>query len=297
MSKLFLTVALDPYEHAIDLLSGRSSAEGIDVNWLRIAGDSIAMRFAEGREFDVAELSLADYVARVSRGDRSILALPVFLNRQFMPGALWVRDDGPVKSLEDLRNGLVRCACDDDTVAVYARHWLNATIPSANVEWMSAGTEQLRAKLAAGEIEAAFSLSRLDAGKNAQVHRLVEEIGEAEAAYYRATKVFPILRVLCLLRDAAERHPWLPASLFEGFDRAKRNSLGRIIGAGMSRYPLPWLNAYVTRARTLYGEDFWPYGIEINRPTVEAFLTIAKAQGICAPSLTVQNLFWTPPSP
>lgn len=295
MSKLPVTVALEPYEHAIDLLSGRSSAEGIDVNWLRIAGGSVAARFA-AREFDVAELSLANYAARVSRGDRAILALPVFLSRQFMPGLLWVRDGGPIKTLDDLRGGLIRCACDDAAVSVYAHHWLEHAVPGAKVvEWLSTDTPQLRAKLQAGEIEAGFSLSRLSSAKDAKVRRLIEDIGEAEAAYYRATKVFPILRVLCLHREAAERDRWLPASLFEGFDRAKKNSLGRIIGAGMSRYPLPWLNAYVTRARSLYGEDFWPYGIAENRATLDVFLQGAKASGLCGASFAIEDLFWTPP--
>lgn len=105
---------------------------------------------------------------------------------------------------------------------------------------------------------------------------------------------FSILRVLCLHRDVADRHRWLATSLFDAFDRAKRNSLGRLIGAGMSRYPLPWLNAYVTRTRAVFGDDFWPYGLEANRTTLETFLQTAKAQGICRSSLAVEDLFWTP---
>ena len=36
MSKVSLTVALSPYEHALDLLEGRIAAEGVDLNWLRV---------------------------------------------------------------------------------------------------------------------------------------------------------------------------------------------------------------------------------------------------------------------
>jgi 4,5-dihydroxyphthalate decarboxylase len=39
------------------------------------------------------------------------------------------------------------------------------------------------------------------------------------------------------------------------------------------------------------GGDFWPYGIEPNRPTLEAFLQYAFEQGICARQLKVEELF------
>lgn len=292
MTKLSLTIALNAYEHALDLLTDRVRAEGVDINWLRIPTASLGGRFGDKREFDVAEMDLADYVARLSRGDRSILALPIFLDRQFMPGAIWVRAGGAIRKIEDLRNDRIRCAVDDETVALYMRQWLSATIGlDTKIHWLSMDTAALQAALSAGEIDAGFSLDRLSAGHGADLQRLVGDIAEVEHGIYRATKIFPILRVVCLHRDLAARHPWLAASLFEGFDRAKRASLGRLIGAGMSRYPLPWLNAYVTRARAVFGEDFWPYGIAANRPTLEAFLAAAKAQDMCGPALTVEGLF------
>ena len=288
MTKLSLSVALNAYEHAIDLLTDRVRAEGVDVNWLRISTATLGARFTERHEFDVAELDLADYVARLSRGDRSILALPVFLDRQLMPGAVWIRAGGPLRDLNDLSKDGLRCATDDGTVALYMRQWLGA---SAASPWTTMTTSELQAKLGAGEIDAGFSLNRLKGEKGIVLQRLIGDIAAAEQAAYQATKVFPILRVVCVHRDLATKHPWLAASLFDGFDQAKRASLGRLIGAGMSRYPLPWLNAEVTRIRAVYGEDFWPYGIAANRPTLDAFLATAKAQGVCGSSLTVEGLF------
>ena len=292
MTKLSLSVALNAYEHAIDLLTDRVRAEGVDVNWLRISTATLGAGFAQRREFDVAELDLADYVARLSRGDRSILALPVFLDRQFMAGAVWTRAGGPLQGLDDLRKDGLRCATDDATVAIYMRQWLGATIGlAAPSPWPSMTTVELQAKLAAGDIDVGFSLNRLTAEKGIVPQRLIGDIAAAEQTSFQATKVFPILRLVCIHRDLAAKHPWLAASLFDGFDQAKRASLGRLIGAGMSRYPLPWLNAEVTRIRAVYGEDFWPYGIAANRPTLQAFLSTAKAQGVCGPSLTVEDLF------
>ena len=292
MSKLPLSVALSPYEHALDLLEGRIAAEGVDINWLRVAPALPGERFADRREFDVAEMALSDYVARLSRGERNVVAIPIFLSRQFMQGAVWVRAGGPMRAVEDLRGGRISYAADDETVAVYARQWLQAAVGlDAAMDWPLVSTSSLHAKLAAGEIDVGFSLNRPPPDKSAAIHRLFSDVSQAEHTYYEGTKIFPVLRVLCIQRDLIERHRWLAASLFDGFDRAKRNSLGRIIGAGMSRYPLPWLNAYVTQARAVFGEDFWPYGVQANQPTLQAFLQGAQKMGIIRSVPAVEDLF------
>ena len=39
------------------------------------------------------------------------------------------------------------------------------------------------------------------------------------------------------------------------------------------------------------GEDFWPYGIEPNRKTLEAFCQFTHEQGVCARLLSVEEMF------
>jgi 4,5-dihydroxyphthalate decarboxylase len=39
------------------------------------------------------------------------------------------------------------------------------------------------------------------------------------------------------------------------------------------------------------GQDFWPYGVEPNRPTLETFLRYALEQGVCAAPLRAEDLF------
>jgi 4,5-dihydroxyphthalate decarboxylase len=39
------------------------------------------------------------------------------------------------------------------------------------------------------------------------------------------------------------------------------------------------------------GEDFWPYGIEPNRATLEAFVQYAYEQGVCSRQLTIEEMF------
>jgi 4,5-dihydroxyphthalate decarboxylase len=45
------------------------------------------------------------------------------------------------------------------------------------------------------------------------------------------------------------------------------------------------------RTRALMGEDSWPYGVEENRPTIEALLDHHHRQGLSARRLAVEEVF------
>jgi 4,5-dihydroxyphthalate decarboxylase len=44
-------------------------------------------------------------------------------------------------------------------------------------------------------------------------------------------------------------------------------------------------------AAPLFGNEYWPYGIEPNRATLTAFLSYAHEQGVCHRLLTPEELF------
>jgi 4,5-dihydroxyphthalate decarboxylase len=59
----------------------------------------------------------------------------------------------------------------------------------------------------------------------------------------------------------------------------------------ISRYPVPSISTLVGRAAETYGNDFWPYGLEANRRTLEAFLAFAHEQGVASRLLEPEELF------
>lgn len=286
MSKLALSIALDPYEHALDLLTGRVVAEGVDLNWLRVLASDLGRRFVDRAEFDIADMPLAEYVTRLSQGDRSMAAIPVFTSRQFVQEAVWVGKGSAVKKIEDVIGA--RCATDDETASVYLRVWLQTALgrDPGTMTCPVMDTPSLHRKLAAGELDVAISFA-----KPPGAEPLGTDVIEAERAYYQVTKIFPIMRVVCIQSDLLDRHRWLSTSLLHAFEEAKQNSLNRLIFAGMSRYPMPWINAYVMRTRTVFGDNFWPYGIGANRTTLDAFLSVAHASEFIKEKLEMQDLF------
>ena len=56
-------------------------------------------------------------------------------------------------------------------------------------------------------------------------------------------------------------------------------------------FPIPWVSEYAARGLELMGDDYFPYGVEKNRKTLEAFLRWAFEQGVCKRLLSVEELF------
>ncbi|MGE0651488.1 MAG: hypothetical protein AB7P12_07045, partial [Alphaproteobacteria bacterium] len=101
MARLRISLALPGYEHALDLLSGRITAEGLDINWIRSPLEEIARRFTDG-EFDVADMPLADVVTHHATGRNGIIALPEITTPLIVQGAPWVTTDSTLRDTQSI---------------------------------------------------------------------------------------------------------------------------------------------------------------------------------------------------
>ena len=79
--------------------------------------------------------------------------------------------------------------------------------------------------------------------------------------------------------------------LLKAFEEAKNRSLVRAGDLTASYFPVPLLSYAVQDARAVAGADFWPYGIEANRVTLEAFLRYAHEQGVSQRKVEIEELF------
>ena len=92
-------------------------------------------------------------------------------------------------------------------------------------------------------------------------------------------------------RTTLDRYPWAAGNLMNTFEEAKRRSLERARFSGAAYYPVPWHWQQAERATETFGEDFWPYGIEPNRTTLQAFVDYAHEQGVCHRKVEIAELF------
>ncbi|MGC2447131.1 MAG: hypothetical protein WA477_05760 [Candidatus Sulfotelmatobacter sp.] len=111
-----------------------------------------------------------------------------------------------------------------------------------------------------------------------------------EERYVRETGIFPIMHTVALRKELVDENPWIAMNLLEAFEESKRRSIERALFVG-SCFPIPWGYELARRAQQIFGEDYWPYGIEANRTTLNAFLQYAFEQGVCHRRLQPEELF------
>ena len=126
--------------------------------------------------------------------------------------------------------------------------------------------------------------------RNKRIQRLFPEYREIEKDYYRRTGIFPIMHLIVIRKDLHEKHPFIAKSLYDAFGQAKRRAIERL-RSGTLRYMLPWLSCDVDEINDVFGDDYWPYGIEANRKTLTALLTYMVDQGLIAKAPLLESLF------
>ncbi|MBN8965805.1 MAG: hypothetical protein J0H89_10610, partial [Rhizobiales bacterium] len=109
--------------------------------------------------------------------------------------------------------------------------------------------------------------------------------------YYRRTKIFPIMHLLAMRRDTYEQHPFIASSLFDAMCESKERARMRMRDLGTLNYMLPWMTADLDEIDDVFGGDPWPYGIESNRPTLEALMTYLTDQSIIKAPIPIEDLF------
>jgi 4,5-dihydroxyphthalate decarboxylase len=152
----------------------------------------------------------------------------------------------------------------------------------------------LEEMLFAGELDSIITAQPPAAyvARDTRIRRLYPDPRAAEEAYFAATGIFPIMHTIAIRRDVLDAHPWVALNLVAAFERAKQASYTRLEDAMAPRLPLPWAADDFARARSVFGKDVYPYGVEPNRTTLEAILQFAFEQGVATRRLAVEDLFW-----
>jgi 4,5-dihydroxyphthalate decarboxylase len=272
------------------------------------------------RDFDVAEFSFAKYVAMRAAGVDDIIALPVFPSRLFRQSSVYLRADSPLRAPEDLRGKRVGVPEWAQTASVWGRSWLQheVGIGLEEITWVQAGVSQsgrkekvelhlpagvtcfaepdrsLTEMLLDGSLDAVLSAHPLEPFKQGtgEVIQLFRDGGrDAERAYHQATGLYPIMHTVVIRSALLDTDPWVAGTLLAGFEEAKQRSLTRLADINASRFPLPWMRHYLNEISNQFGDDPFPYGVEPNRASIEAFLRFSYEQGVVDRHLVADELF------
>ena len=320
MSKIQITFACGLYDRMLPLYTKEVQAEGIDLNFLAIDSPrEIFDRMSGALEFEAAEMSSSEYVARFAAGDCPFVALPVFPSRVFRHGYIAV-DRRVIRSPQDLAGKRIGVPLYTMTAAIFMRGLLahDCGIDLTQVQWIEGAMNEAKPHghptrlalarpvsiapntsgkslsdlIAAGDIAATIGTSLPAAMKrNPDIQRLFTDHHAQEKDYYRRTRIFPIMHLVVVRRDIYERHPFVATSLYRAFCQAKDLALQKMRYPGTLRYMLPWMGSEIEEIDEVFGGDPWPYGVEPNRATLEALVQYSAEQGLIAAPVPVDKLF------
>ncbi len=311
--KLQLTFACGDYEIMRALKEGVVQPDGIELTVLTdMAASPRHWRFLRGREFDVAEVSGSGYIAARDR-DLPFRAIPVFPHRRFRHGFIFVNTSKGITQPTDLIGRKAGTKGFLFTAGLWMRGILEHDygVPHNAIEWLSeidedvdftppAGLDitqvpegkSLEDMLVAGEIDALFSpdlIRPLTAGDK-RVGRLFPNFKQEEIAFYRRTGIFPIMHVVGIKQEIAERHPWVATNMYKAFERAKALAMERMVNPRI--VPLAWYREGWEEQEQILGKDPWEYGLtERNAKNFERLVSYSHEQGVIKRRPALDELF------
>jgi 4,5-dihydroxyphthalate decarboxylase len=315
-----MTFACGLYDRMLALQTGEISPDGIDLNFLVMDNPrEIFDRMSNRLEFDACEMSSSEFVSRYAAKKLPFVALPVFASRVFRHGFIIVNRKH-IKSAADFAGKRVGVPLYTQTAALFIRGLMqhDLDIDLSKIEWVQGAINEpgaygnpsvmpmlkpvkitpntsgksLSDLLETGEIHAIIGSNLPHALKrNPDVVRLFPDYRAKEKDYFRRTKIFPIMHLIVIRNDVYEKNPFVATSLYNAFCAAKDLARERMRYSGTLRYMLPWLPDDVEEIDALFGGDCWPYGVEPNRPTLEALVTYMVEQGLIPETIPIEKLF------
>ena len=307
------------YDRNRALFDGRVQIDGCDPVYMLLSPEEMFFRAMRSRDFDITELSFSSYLVKHSRGDCPYIAVPVFLSRAFRHTSIYVRKDR-IRRPEDLKGRRIGIPEYQLTAIVWARSILQDDygISPEDVTWVRGGIdtpgrpEKIKIELPSdvriesapedktisdllheGEIDG-FIAPRPPSGaaaRNPNVAWLFDDPTAVAKDYYRRTGIFPIMHVVGIRKELAQQHRWLPGAVFKAFSESKARALELLEDTSATKVTLPFVEEQLKAARSTMGEDFWAYGVDAARPTLEAFLHHHHAQGLSSRKVALEELF------
>lgn len=330
MVKNTISLACGKYDRTSAIIHGLIKPSGLDLNVIEV-NDVVRMfsNMFKG-EYDASEMSLAELVYYASRGKNDFVGIPVFPSRVFRHGFIFCNAQSNINRPHDLEGKKIGFPRWVQTASVWEwgilvdefnvspqrtswhvaslQHWHDG-LDKDDIKPRDGSVIHLLEKRGQEEGECS-DLALLEGvidvlgttrppgyfiKGDKRVKRLFENYMEVEVSYFRKTRIFPIMHVMVVRRSVMEKHPELPAMIFDLFSKAKKWA-----SDWMRKSPslsLVWMNRYIEEEQRVFQGDPWAYGLEENAHVIEKFLSYCFDLGISERKMEPRELFapstWT----
>jgi len=311
--KIHLTLAVGDYESIRALKEGSIKPDGIELTVLTdMTSDIRHWRMLRNREFDVAELSMSNYLMAKYSG-LPFTAIPVFLHRRFRHGFVFLNARKGIEKPTDLIGRKVGLRNFQATANLWIRGILEHDygVPHKTISWLKQDEEEvdwtpprdlkiqripagknIEKMLVEGEIDALIHPEVIQAilTRDKRVTRLFTNYRDLEIEYFKRTGFFPIMHTTAIKQAVVDKHPWVPINLYQAFEASKKAAYKRMENPRI--VPLAWFRHFLEEQEELLGPDPWPYGLgNVNRRALETLTQYSQEQGLIGRKIDLQELF------
>ena len=310
--ELILTLAVGASDLNRGLLDGSVAIPAAVTRCLSFSSPERHWRMFRRREFDIAEVSFGAFLSIQEHTPGEFVAIPAFPHRRFRHSYIFVGHGSALESPAQLANKRIGLRTWTNTAGVWTRGILqdHYGVDLSDVEWViqdadTAGTENLPGAFEISLVEQGRSVvdmtarGEIDAliypeipevlGEPKGLRRLLADSRSAEAEYFRATGIFPIMHTVVLRREIVEDNPWLPFETLRAFRASKDLALDAI--RDPRKICLAWARDTYEQQVDLMGADPFAYDPERSRKAVEALVRYAVEQGILDKPVELEKLF------
>jgi 4,5-dihydroxyphthalate decarboxylase len=316
-----LTIALNRYDRHVPFFNGTlRSPMGLTLKPLEVGESSVYRDGTDRHErmlkelaFDIAEMSLSTYIMAVAREpDLPLVGIPVFPRRFFSAGQIYVNADSGIECPQGLIGRRVGIHAFQVTLSVLAKGdlKLDYTVPWEQIHWVCMRRElvpidlgpdvtievmapgkDMGMMLCDGEIDALISpqprASML--ARPGRYRRLFPDVHAEEVRYFLNHGFYPIMHLMVLKRELADRFPELPRELIRLFDDAKALACEYYDDSNYSML-IDGRMAF-ERQREEFGADPWANGFLKNRKNLEQFIGYSYDQRLISTPMPAERLF------
>ena len=242
------------------------------------------------------------------------------LSKIFRHDCIYVRPDAGINKPEDLRAKRVGLPQYSSTAAVFIKGLVQHEygVPTAEITWFMGGQntlalaplvpldlppnihlefisegKTLEAMLANDELDALFAtyIPNMFLNGSPKIARLFPDFKEVKQDYYLRTGFFPIMHTIVIRDDVLAEGPGVAGSLLEVFSKAKDLAVEGFYDTDALALALPFLIDHIDETWRIFDSDYWYYGVDTNRPALEALAQYAVDQGFAPRVVSVEELF------
>jgi 4,5-dihydroxyphthalate decarboxylase len=311
--KIHLTLATGDYESIRALKEGTVTADGIELTVLTDMNSAVRhWRMLRNHEFDVAELSMSNYLMAKYTG-LPFTAIPVFLHRRFRHSFIFLNTAKGITQPRELIGKRIGLRNFQATANLWIRGILEHEygVPHRSIQWYKQDDEEVEwtpprelniQRIAPGKsVEKMLLEGELDAlihpeliqpiiDKDKRVTRLFRNYRDLEIDYYKRTGIFPIMHTTAIRQEIVDKYPWVPINLMQAFQESKNAAYQRMENPRI--VPLAWFRYFLEEQEELLGSDPWVYGLgETNKKALTTLIRYSQEQGLLGREMTLGELF------